>query len=82
MAGVQELVQFKNAKKNYLAACTEFLNYHHENAREIWQWKKTGDADPDTIALYIEHSKAVDAWKKEIRILAQNMSKRKKENQL
>lgn len=79
MAGVQELVRFKNAKKNFEAACKEFLKYHSENAREIWQWKKTGDADPDVIALYIDHDKAVDACKKEVKCLAEKMSKKKKE---
>lgn len=79
MAGVQELVRFKAAKKNFSDACAKFLEYHHENAREVWQWRKTGDGDPDVIAEYIEKSKEVDECKKEVRALSQQMAKRYKE---
>lgn len=63
MASTADMKKLNVAKGKLHYACTRFLEFHSKHAAAVWEWRQTGNWDPELIEKYNELADEVDLLK-------------------
>lgn len=77
MASVQNMVKLNVAKSNFHNACNRFLDFHSAHAKEVWNWRITGECDEEMMNKYSRLSGEVDKTKKELEDIERMISSKR-----
>ena len=65
------------AKSNLHYACTRFLEFHSRHAEAVWEWRQTGQWDPELILKYNELAADVDLLKAKVDAIQKQIDSRR-----